>query len=691
VEPFTITCTTCKSRLKVRSAAAIGQLVPCPKCGGMVMVKAPEPGPSPDTQNAATKPVEPQSPSLSPEHTQEFDDIELILAGSPRVPAATAVKDKPGTTQSAPLSAELPAAAAAPLARAATAEPSQTATKPVPPEGEAPALPDPNWAANRPARYGAWLAISILAGIALAVAVTVVSIRVLRGDRGSVATVEPLQLPPKTAATEPTAESPANSAPPARTFDPPSAETPEESKTPADAVPPDGSESPSEPKSAPPPASDPLELTSPAAPSAEPKPPPPADPFGKFADVLGEASDPLLPTAPSSVPASDAAAMPKGSDELPPERPAAPRPPPRRIDLAARLADPLPAIEADKVPLADFLRTMSDLSTIPITLAPDHLAYGRLTADSPVSVKLDDTTVGKALAEALRPLSLEVVAEEDQVVVRPAEYSGSGLANLTYPVEDLTGKDDAQVQTLSEWMTALCGSPEDWKEGQLTPGREVFQIEQRRSVHAQLFFLCEKLRVARGLSPKSKYDAALFRLESRTARARPALSKPITLNFGHGAALVAIVRRMEETAGVRILFDWRALSAEGWNPDGEATLVAEAQPLGEALTALLSPLSLAWRVVDDRTLQITSVEALAATRELEFYPVSELAADAEAGDALLARLRTTLEAGMPAEPPLALVFDPASRCILASLPQPLHRETERLLSQWKAEAAAAAK
>src|SRR4051812_8527617 len=41
MELFAITCTTCKSRLNVRDAAAIGQILACPKCGGMVMVKPP--------------------------------------------------------------------------------------------------------------------------------------------------------------------------------------------------------------------------------------------------------------------------------------------------------------------------------------------------------------------------------------------------------------------------------------------------------------------------------------------------------------------------------------------------------------------------------------------------------------------------------------------------------------------------
>jgi hypothetical protein len=40
-ELFSVECTTCKARLKVRSAAAIGQILGCPKCRSMVLVAAP--------------------------------------------------------------------------------------------------------------------------------------------------------------------------------------------------------------------------------------------------------------------------------------------------------------------------------------------------------------------------------------------------------------------------------------------------------------------------------------------------------------------------------------------------------------------------------------------------------------------------------------------------------------------------
>ncbi|MDR2705769.1 MAG: hypothetical protein LBC02_08330, partial [Planctomycetaceae bacterium] len=39
---FTIQCTTCNAKLKVKNEELIGQILACPKCGGMVLVQEPE-------------------------------------------------------------------------------------------------------------------------------------------------------------------------------------------------------------------------------------------------------------------------------------------------------------------------------------------------------------------------------------------------------------------------------------------------------------------------------------------------------------------------------------------------------------------------------------------------------------------------------------------------------------------------
>ena len=39
---FSVSCTTCRARIAVRSRSAIGQILECPKCGSMVMISPPD-------------------------------------------------------------------------------------------------------------------------------------------------------------------------------------------------------------------------------------------------------------------------------------------------------------------------------------------------------------------------------------------------------------------------------------------------------------------------------------------------------------------------------------------------------------------------------------------------------------------------------------------------------------------------
>lgn len=43
MDPFTIHCSSCQSRIRVRNPSMIGQIANCPKCGSMIMIAAPQP------------------------------------------------------------------------------------------------------------------------------------------------------------------------------------------------------------------------------------------------------------------------------------------------------------------------------------------------------------------------------------------------------------------------------------------------------------------------------------------------------------------------------------------------------------------------------------------------------------------------------------------------------------------------
>src|SRR5215471_17463657 len=84
---FTILCTTCKSRLKVRDQAAIGQILACPKCGGMVMVKPPpnwSDGPeAPSELPTVTESASAARPVRQTAGASAFDAVEELLSDSP--------------------------------------------------------------------------------------------------------------------------------------------------------------------------------------------------------------------------------------------------------------------------------------------------------------------------------------------------------------------------------------------------------------------------------------------------------------------------------------------------------------------------------------------------------------------------------------------------------------------------------
>ncbi|MFO0869406.1 MAG: hypothetical protein U0935_10790 [Pirellulales bacterium] len=216
---FSIACTTCRARLKVRDLSAVGQILACPKCGSMVLVEAPSadssapaaPAPSPPavprTGPAAAVPpvssarepqdtVPPASVSASVAATRPpgstvapvtpFDEDWLAPApetAAPPVPMPTAVPTPaaspvPAVASPVPTvavavpSAVTPVAAsdspAAPPAPggAEAAPPAAPGQAPLPPLAPPPA-PDTSWVARHPGMV--WIGGGIASGLLLAV------------------------------------------------------------------------------------------------------------------------------------------------------------------------------------------------------------------------------------------------------------------------------------------------------------------------------------------------------------------------------------------------------------------------------------------------------------------------------------------------------------------------------------------
>ncbi len=92
-----------------------------------------------------------------------------------------------------------------------------------------------------------------------------------------------------------------------------------------------------------------------------------------------------------------------------------------QTEIEERLASALPTVSFVKVPLAQFVDFIADLTNLTITIderAIKSLDKGRLT---PVTVKLVDTTPGDALRSAVVKLGLIYSAQDGKVVISHAK------------------------------------------------------------------------------------------------------------------------------------------------------------------------------------------------------------------------------------------------------------------------------
>jgi hypothetical protein len=398
------------------------------------------------------------------------------------------------------------------------------------------------------------------------------------------------------------------------------------------------------------------------------------DPLAQFAPFIDLASPPEEVEAPAPAGSS-------GDAET-----KAVRPKPRDVDVEARLADEIEAIEVAGAPLDELLQMTSDYSTIPITIEPWALAHAKIDASAPVTLKLTRATVAELLTAALSPLGLSYSVDGEQLIVGPPAPSGD-LREVSYNVADLTAGQAEEIAGLASLAQDLV-AVETWEKsggkGVLRLAERALVVRQSEAAHFELLRFLEKLRLARGLTTQSDYDERVFALATPRAQAAAKLATPIALNYVGPTRLVEVLNRLEEEAGLQILVNWRAAASEGWNPEAESMLSVAGEPLSDALDKLLAPMNLAWRAIDGQTLEVTSLADYRSLPMLEFFPLRDAGlADATPAD-LIARIQTALGADLFAgERPLgALRIDPKSGYLLASLPQPQQLQLEKLLADW---------
>lgn len=684
MELFSVICTTCQSRLKVRDRAAIGQILACPKCQGMVLVQPPagwtDPGESATEQATSSTPVPVSESSINIAAASTtaiaastFDDAAALF--SPAEPAP------PPATVSPPVETVADASPAAPhLSGAPTPVPLDDAL-----------APNTDWTSPQTQRLKQWVLLggALTTGAVVLITAGVYAVSALTAPAAPPAIAQANNTP------EPIEEQPASPihdpddkpAPPVEPEQPPPMTESEADPLPTPPVPPiaprDPVENPPAAPKPPTPANDntPPELA--GDPQAES--PKPLNTFN--VDKTLEQFGSLIEAQPfETQPAGDALKVPEASSEDDAASSAAeeyieeplPRPAARNVDVARRLEDRLEGLELTDVALADFLNFVTDLTLVPITLDPTALPAIRCSPETPLKANLKQTTVAEALAQALGPRNLAFVASDNQIVVLPVASVQGKPKTIKHDVTDLCATPE-QASALAELVTQII-EPESWTDvegvGYSVEGKQIV-VTNRPTAHYAMVVLLDKLRLARKLPTRSPYPAEVITLVPKAIAADALLSTPVTMNFVPPTRIGKVGEHLKRSASLRMLVDWRAIGAVGWTPEGEVKAGVANQPLRDFLNRLTARMEIAWRVIDSQTVELTTPSALVANPDVEVYPVA--VAD---GDSLVADLKAKLGAEHFAPgSTAALVYDARSQALIARLPQPAQRKLVELLAQ----------
>ncbi len=684
MNPFRITCTTCGARLKVTDRSAIGQILACPKCQSMVQAVPPpdwkdtpktEAASSGATPVAATKMANGHHPGSTSSRQAgplpKGEGASAVLRGiqtsswhvppnasratraaPPALPqvAAQVAPAEPGSRWFLPT---LIGTAAAGLAIAALVLYLNRSPKTIATSTVADVQQTAKGDASAPQRQAVVAAdppkTSNATNVAEAAAAAEARPKPLADAKSGTTTTSP---PPQPTAVNASNKAVAKQAPP---LEPPKKENV--------AV-------------APLPANPPLKKDSAAAPT----PPPTVNVANHHvAEIrLNAVNEAVAP--PAVAPAPDAPV-----EKEKPVRPSLERMAPRAVDVEGHLADPLVAVSYRDTPLLRMLADVSQSSTIPISLDADALAEMNLTCDVPVSAQLKDTTIAGWLEEALAPHGLGYTIVGNQLLIgRPRS---AGRREVRYSVADLTGGTPTGEASFADLVRTMV-EPGSWKDAAGVQSNRwvdnVLYVNQTDGPHAQLLVLCEKLRTARGLPLRSRLDPSRFRLDHRFDLAKAALAQPVTASYGRPEPLSRIVDYLRRTTKVHLLIDGVALAEQQLSVDTEALLTADREPLGQALTALAEPLDLTWRVIDDRTIEITTPQAAARHADVEFYSVRRLLEEDSSGAGLITRIQHELPPASDASLPRpAIRIDAPSGCLIVRASQTVQVRIAALLSDWQ--------
>jgi predicted RNA-binding Zn-ribbon protein involved in translation (DUF1610 family) len=308
----------------------------------------------------------------------------------------------------------------------------------------------------------------------------------------------------------------------------------------------------------------------------------------------------------------------------------------KRLDVPARLRRQIVGLRFEGVALAKALRAISELTEIPISFDVEEMRAFGVKIDESITGNFSADNVSGILDKILTPLNLISVVERDQLTITILPEKKNELITERISVSDIVkgvaGKDDLTAGDLVSIIERLVDpvgfvvvdrnnnrnennndnkSNNNENVNNITPqiridGDSIFICSYRRKVDESIRLL-EQIRLLRGLPQKTKI------VEENLAPEVFGWDKVdvfVTLNYYQETPLSIIFGQIEKMCGILIVIDHKELHRINLSFDQlQGKLNANNITLNEALEQLLASIDgspLAYRIIGGNIIELTT-------------------------------------------------------------------------------------
>lgn len=369
---------------------------------------------------------------------------------------------------------------------------------------------------------------------------------------------------------------------------------------------------------------------------------------------------------------------------------------PKEIDVDSRLKLVVRSVTFPESPVAA-IRLLSELTGVPIEFDLENFELMRAAADSTLKLSLENVSVEIALKTIADLLKWKVDVQDDRIVLRPlidemdvmveeefdvADLLADKLPVLSSEIESET-EEKSKIDALIRMVRSLT-APSSWNEeeggGSITGNGSKLIVKHNALNRKKVGDLLDRVRALHGLETIGETSSEKLIPETLGWER---LTKTISFNLLRSTSLQQAIEIIEKTQKLQILWDDATLNEYGVGRDSTTLARVNDAMIEQVLFDLLEPLKLTYLILDENLFLITTKEKAEQykTVEIHMYASPDEALSGDKAKALVEEMKMAVAPKSWNDPDVTLWLDEKSQCWIVRQSQPVQRELRRWTSE----------